>query len=285
MRKAYETTYDKEYADSLSDDVLFEEILALTAQEGAGTESFWQRLNEKSPSLVQKLLKLLQDFINKLKNADPKTAPIPLKEFWKDLEKAHNIIAEAIATSRKPAQQQQQKSGEGQPKFAQKKNKVGDVNLKEYAEKELADVETSLPEDASKDAAYQDKVFKWQDKKLKEAMKINWKDAFPKIFAEGGFDVVLGNLSLKALLESENSRVNGILKLNIIVVALLQEGLGVDHVLTNGRRFPSEISSRGIHLIQSRTILITSSNQKRHSKRSHTTKTISYRVPISTNPL
>ena len=36
------------------------------------------------------------------------------------------------------------------------------------------------------------------------------------------------NLPLEALLESENSRVNSILKLNIIIVALLQKSLSID---------------------------------------------------------
>lgn len=36
------------------------------------------------------------------------------------------------------------------------------------------------------------------------------------------------DLPLEPLLESQNGSVNGILKLNIIVVALLQKGLGID---------------------------------------------------------
>ena len=36
------------------------------------------------------------------------------------------------------------------------------------------------------------------------------------------------NLPLEALLQSENSRVNSILKLNIIIVALLQKSLSID---------------------------------------------------------
>jgi len=36
------------------------------------------------------------------------------------------------------------------------------------------------------------------------------------------------DLSFESFLESKNGSVNGILKLNIIVVALLQKGLGID---------------------------------------------------------
>jgi len=36
------------------------------------------------------------------------------------------------------------------------------------------------------------------------------------------------NLALEALFQSENSRMNCILKLNIIIVALLQKSLGID---------------------------------------------------------
>ena len=42
-------------------------------------------------------------------------------------------------------------------------------------------------------------------------------------------------------LERQNSRVNGVLDLDVLVVALLQERLGVDHVLPYCRRLPRPV--------------------------------------------
>ena len=61
--------------------------------------------------------------------------------------------------------------------------------------------------------------------------------------ADADLDVVLGHLALERLLERENGRVNGVPKLELLRVALLQEGLAVDVVLADSSGLPREIGA------------------------------------------
>ena len=49
-------------------------------------------------------------------------------------------------------------------------------------------------------------------------------------------------------LERQQSGVDGVLELQFVVVALLEESLRVDHVLADRRRFPREVRARRVHL-------------------------------------
>mmetsp|Transcript_46617 Transcript_46617/g.141215 ORF Transcript_46617/g.141215 Transcript_46617/m.141215 type:complete len:233 (-) Transcript_46617:165-863(-) len=83
-------------------------------------------------------------------------------------------------------------------------------------------------------------------------------------------NVLRRHLALEPFAEGEESRVNRVLQFHVVRVPLLEEVLGVDVVLSNGRRLPTEIRPAGIDLIQSgRTVGVRPGDQQRHPERTH----------------
>ena len=68
------------------------------------------------------------------------------------------------------------------------------------------------------------------------------------LVADADLHVVLVHLSLEALLQGEDGRVHGVLQLELLVEALLEEGLAVDVVLAHGGGLPGEVGARGVAL-------------------------------------
>eukprot|EP00166_Cyanidium_caldarium_P001800 ctg_193.g93 len=87
---------------------------------------------------------------------------------------------------------------------------------------------------------------------------------------DADLDIALGDLALEALLQRQHRHVHRVLQLDVVLVSLLQERLGVDHVLANRARLPKEETTAGIHLCQLRFLLsIVSHQQQTATKRSH----------------
>ena len=82
-------------------------------------------------------------------------------------------------------------------------------------------------------------------------------------------DVGVIHGTLETLLEGQQSRVDRILQLQVVVVALLEEGLRVDHVLADGAGFPGEVRPARVDLVELRPIMVEAREQKRHAKGPH----------------
>mmetsp|Transcript_77621 Transcript_77621/g.154181 ORF Transcript_77621/g.154181 Transcript_77621/m.154181 type:complete len:202 (-) Transcript_77621:427-1032(-) len=76
--------------------------------------------------------------------------------------------------------------------------------------------------------------------------------------------------SLETLLEGEQRGVHSILEFQVVIVALLEESLRIDHVLPDGTGLPREVRPRRIDLVQLRTIMVKPGEQHRHAEWPHT---------------
>ena len=63
-------------------------------------------------------------------------------------------------------------------------------------------------------------------------------------------DVFRRHFALESLPQSEEGGVDGILELHVVLVALLQKGLGVQVVLADGGGLPTEVGTGGIDLVE-----------------------------------
>ena len=66
------------------------------------------------------------------------------------------------------------------------------------------------------------------------------------LVTDANLDVILGHLTLEALLEGEDGGVHGVIKLEVLGVPFLKERLPV--VLAHGGRLPGKVGSAGVAL-------------------------------------
>ena len=72
------------------------------------------------------------------------------------------------------------------------------------------------------------------------------------LVTDANLDVILGHLTLEALLEGEDGCVHGVLKLEVLGVPFLKERLPVDVVLAHGGGLPGEVGAAGVALEEER---------------------------------
>lgn len=88
----------------------------------------------------------------------------------------------------------------------------------------------------------------------------------PTLITNAHLDIFGGDLALEAFLQRKNGGVHGIIQLQILVVALLQEGFAIDGILAHRRGLPCEIRTGRIALEQVRAIAVPAANQQRHTE-------------------
>ena len=85
-------------------------------------------------------------------------------------------------------------------------------------------------------------------------------------------DVFRRHFTLETLPKSEEGGVDGILELHVVLVALLQEGLGIQVVLADGGGLPTEVGTGGIDLIElGGSVGIQTGHEETDSERTDTT--------------
>mmetsp|Transcript_37702 Transcript_37702/g.80558 ORF Transcript_37702/g.80558 Transcript_37702/m.80558 type:complete len:246 (+) Transcript_37702:121-858(+) len=83
-------------------------------------------------------------------------------------------------------------------------------------------------------------------------------------------NVVSVHLPLEPLPQRQQRRVHRVLQFHVLLVALLQEVLGVDVPLADRRGLPSEVGPAGIHLEQPRdAVAVHTSDEEGHAERPH----------------
>mmetsp|Transcript_20628 Transcript_20628/g.53943 ORF Transcript_20628/g.53943 Transcript_20628/m.53943 type:complete len:279 (+) Transcript_20628:98-934(+) len=88
---------------------------------------------------------------------------------------------------------------------------------------------------------------------------------------DGDLDVVARDLPLEALLQREQRGVDRVLQLHLLAVPLLQERLGVGHVLPDGGGLPGKVGAGGVNLVQLRPVVVKAGHQEGDAKGAHAT--------------
>mmetsp|Transcript_36978 Transcript_36978/g.106264 ORF Transcript_36978/g.106264 Transcript_36978/m.106264 type:complete len:244 (+) Transcript_36978:56-787(+) len=94
----------------------------------------------------------------------------------------------------------------------------------------------------------------------------------PVLADDPDLDVVGGDGLLEALLERQDGGVDGVLELDVLVVALLQEALCVHVVLADGRGLPGEVGATGVHLEELRARVVVARNHERDAEGPHASR-------------